>query len=371
MTFILRSIINFLVVLVYVNSASINSTVNFTHEDDGWATQVVFENGTALPNVNDQIANFTSYKGSISNASVSFYLYTRNTLGSPSVAQLGDSSLFGGNIDVSKPVKILIHGYYSGKDKFFAKTIREAYLNEYHYNIINVDWSVDAHSVYWTARNDVPAVGIMVAQFIDQFCAQTGLRPEQLHVIGHSLGAHIAGVAGVNVKSGKLMRVTGLDPAGPMFSVKTTQRIKPESATFVDVIHTCGTGLGLYDAVGHVDFYPNRGKFKQPGCGYSFGTKRAIILYAESISVRDGFVGVKCDSYAKYAKGDCRNSTTSIMGESAPFNSRGRFWLRTASSPPYGLGPYSEMRNGASSSMTPVSFLAVVIWIVHIVSLSY
>lgn len=63
----------------------------------------------------------------------------------------------------------------------------------------------------------------------------------------------------------------GLDPAGPMFSVKTTQRIKPESATFVDVIHTCGTGLGLYDAVGHVDFYPNRGKFKQPGCGYSFG----------------------------------------------------------------------------------------------------
>ena len=62
--------------------------------------------------------------------------------------------------------------------------------------------------------------------------------------------------------------MSGLDPAGPFFSEDDVdERLNPDSANFVDVIHTCSRYLGLSAAMGHVDFYPNGGVRKQPGCG--------------------------------------------------------------------------------------------------------
>lgn len=49
----------------------------------------------------------------------------RDSKDNPIVTRVGDEVLFGGRIDISKPVKILTHGYYSGRNKFFANTIRE------------------------------------------------------------------------------------------------------------------------------------------------------------------------------------------------------------------------------------------------------
>lgn len=42
-------------------------------------------------------------------------------------------------------------------------------------------------------------------------------------------------------------------------------RINKNDATFVDIIHTNGKGLGLIEPLGHIDFYPNGGK-KQMNC---------------------------------------------------------------------------------------------------------
>ena len=65
--------------------------------------------------------------------------------------------------------------------------------------------------------------------------------------------------------------LSGLDPAEPHFS-KTDPivRLDPTDADFVDVIHTdagpfLSGGLGIFEPVGHVDFYPNGG-IEQPGC---------------------------------------------------------------------------------------------------------
>lgn len=86
--------------------------------------------------------------------------------------------------------------------------------------------------------------------------------------IGHSLGAHVAGNAGAFSKSGRLGRVTGLDPALPGVHMLTTEdnRLDPNDATFVDVVHSCGGILGFLQPLGHVDFYPNAGTAVQPGC---------------------------------------------------------------------------------------------------------
>lgn len=68
-----------------------------------------------------------------------------------------------------------------------------------------------------------------------------------------------------------IITLSGLDPAEPHFS-KTDPivRLDPTDADFVDVIHTdagpfLSGGLGIFEPVGHVDFYPNGG-IDQPGC---------------------------------------------------------------------------------------------------------
>ena len=46
-------------------------------------------------------------------------------------------------------------------------------------------------------------------------------------------------------------------------------RLDSTDAQFVDVIHTSGTAFGFLAPIGHADFYPNSGKFPQPGCDFA------------------------------------------------------------------------------------------------------
>lgn len=83
--------------------------------------------------------------------------------------------------------------------------------------------------------------------------------------------AHLSGNVGrvYHIRTEKkLARITGLDPAGPLFSVSlTVPKIDKEHAEFVDVIYTNIGHLGEFGKLGsgHVSFIPNGGVV-QPGC---------------------------------------------------------------------------------------------------------
>lgn len=66
----------------------------------------------------------------------------------------------------------------------------------------------------------------------------------KVHFIGFSLGAHVSGFAGSELPG--LKRITGLDPAGPLFeSQHIKARLDSGDANFVDVIHSNGENLIL------------------------------------------------------------------------------------------------------------------------------
>lgn len=108
-----------------------------------------------------------------------------------------------------------------------------------------------------------------MAAFLEFLGSETEVSFNDVHIVGHSLGAHIAGYVGDNA-SRKLGRITGLDPARPAFEIPYLRdiedRLDSTDASFVDVIHTCAGGAGFLRPIGHADFYPNGGTFRQPGC---------------------------------------------------------------------------------------------------------
>jgi pancreatic triacylglycerol lipase len=145
-------------------------------------------------------------------------------------------------------------------------------------NIIGVDWEKlatphpPASSFYYPlAAKNVLVVGERVADFLLFLLRINAVTStDSMHVVGFSLGAHVAGIAGHRIiQSGisPLQRITGLDPASPLFQDKPKEgKLDSTDALFVDVVHTNQGFKGYVGLLGHVDFFPNGGGPFQPGC---------------------------------------------------------------------------------------------------------
>ncbi|XP_011929982.1 PREDICTED: endothelial lipase isoform X3 [Cercocebus atys] len=187
-----------------------------------------------------------------------------------------------------------------------------------------------------------------------------------VHLIGYSLGAHVAGYAGNFVK-GTVGRITGLDPAGPMFEgADIHKRLSPDDADFVDVLHTYtrsfGLSIGIQMPVGHIDIYPNGGDF-QPGCGLNdvlgsmaYGTitevvkcehERAVHLFVDSLVNQDKpSFAFQCTDSNRFKKGiclSCRKNRCNSIGYNAKKmrNKRNsKMYLKTRAGMPFRVYHY-------------------------------
>lgn len=129
-----------------------------------------------------------------------------------------------------------------------------------------MDWERVARSAYISSAINTQRVGEHIARFIlDSDLAK-------VHLIGHSLGAHVAGFAAKIIRNEtgvKVQRITALDPAGPYFRdvfLDEEYRLNGEDAQIVDVIHTDAGFYGYEKPIGTLDVYVNGGFRQQPGC---------------------------------------------------------------------------------------------------------
>ncbi|XP_068154717.1 uncharacterized protein [Drosophila tropicalis] len=229
-------------------------------------------------------------------------------------------------------VRVIVHGFGSACPHVWIYEMKTALMAVEDCIVICVDWENGAtFPNYVRAAANTRLVGKQLAMLLQNLQQHKGLNLKRTHLIGFSLGAHVSGFAGAELPG--LSRITGLDPAGPLFEAQHPKvRLDSQDAEFVDVIHSNGEnlilgGLGSWQPMGHVDYYPNGGRV-QTGCSNLFvgavtdfiwsaqaaedeegrslcNHRRAYKFFIDSVAPRCMFPAFPCASYDDFLKGKC------------------------------------------------------------------
>ncbi|XP_014275645.1 pancreatic triacylglycerol lipase [Halyomorpha halys] len=293
----------------------------------------------------EELENLTPRSNSLSedvSNEVLFYLYTKEEPNERQQLILNDVDVFQSSFfNPDNPTKIIIHGFLDCSTNPMAQTIKNSLLEQEDVNVILVDWGKIAKGLdYIKIAMETVDIGAFVARFME-FLVENGAQLDDFHLIGHSLGAHIAGFAGAGVTNGTVARITGLDPAMPGFyNAPSDKRLDRSDAKFVDCIHTCAGMLGLTEAICTADFYPNGGKNMQPGCPfYDFGRCSHLRSYEylnESIIPTHQFPTESCPSPPVRDHSQCEPSSIK-MGYYVSTSAKGIFYGVTNSKYPFAV----------------------------------
>uniref|UniRef100_A0A182K958 Lipase domain-containing protein n=1 Tax=Anopheles christyi TaxID=43041 RepID=A0A182K958_9DIPT len=320
----------------------------------------------------------------------------------------------------NRTVRVIVHGFGSNCGLVWIYEMRTALMAVENCTVICVDWENGAKLPnYVRAAANTRLVGRQLALLLRLLRTHNGLRLSRVHLIGFSLGSHVAGFAGAEFSAPSpgtqappdvddelqrtasrddgtiggtapttpeehggterpasragLWRITGLDPAGPLFEAQPPEvRLDAGDARYVDVIHSNGEnlilgGLGSWQPMGTVDYYPNGGRV-QHGCTNLFvgavtdiiwappttvegrslcNHRRAYKFFIDSVAPRCHFPAFPCESYDQFAAGECfdcgttGNGTSSACGRmgyyatSRDVGGYGQLYLRTRDEEPY------------------------------------
>ncbi|XP_045032720.1 pancreatic lipase-related protein 2, partial [Daphnia magna] len=229
--------------------------------------------------------------------------------------------------------KFVVHGWLSTGYDDITQEFLQSLLNKGDFNVICIHWGGGSSTSYFQAHANTRLVGLEIALLVNTMVEKLKVKATDVHLIGHSLGAHTSGYAGEKIPN--LGQITGLDPAGPYFRrMPSFARLDYTDAQFVDGVHTDGGFIGIYEPVGHLDFYPNGGR-NQPGCPTSEWSYfchpfsilsditacdplRAVHYYSSSLKDTCQTVGYECSDYESYNNGEC-TSCGSDNTRCAPF----------------------------------------------------
>ncbi|CAG2232276.1 PLRP1 [Mytilus edulis] len=250
-----------------------------------------------------------------------FHLYTR---ANPTNGQLLDPNGTGASVksthfNGAHRTVFIIHGFHGEEDNNWIKLMTSALVKNFNVNVIVVVWTKGAYDKYNQAVANTRVVGAITANMVKLLHTSGGLTLNHVHLVGHSLGAHIAGYVGENIPG--IGRITGLDPAGPEFNrANQDVRLDSSDATFVDVIHSDATIAPFYS------------------CGHM----RAVYYFIESVNSDCHFTSHPCNSGDDYKNGHCAHCGKGCqeMGYNLSLYARGTYYLRTNWHYPYCAGSH-------------------------------
>ncbi|XP_036396566.1 phospholipase A1 member A isoform X2 [Megalops cyprinoides] len=304
---LLRSaVLSLLAILVYASSTAGNHTVSTAEcADLSNTTWSEYRHGGKL-----EVQYLLLTRSNMDCATV----FSKESLSDPQRRSPFNSSL---------PSKVIIHGFRAlGTKPSWVKTLAQGLLWAEDVNVLVVDWVYGASFAYNRVVQNYKEVAVQISVLINELITH-GSKLESFHFIGVSLGAHVSGFVGT-LFGGKIGRITGLDPAGPMFKgADVYDRLDPSDALFVEAIHTDSDYFGISIPVGHVDFFLNGG-MDQAGCARSqFASMygyficdhmRAVHVYISALNDSCPLTGFPCYSYDQFLNGRCVDCQETFEG---------------------------------------------------------
>lgn len=281
---------------------------------------------------------------------IHFYDFSKNFTESYPISDASKYILNIKNLDKKRKFILFVGGFKSQINKRTETQIRDAYKTDPNIYLIIPDHSSYTGNKdgnrkgYKTAVLHVHYIGKSLGEMLAEL-RNGGIRPKNMHCVGHSLGAQMLGHTGetfYNITGERIAKITALDPAGPCFTKNFLhEQVRSGVADYVEVYHCNSGGLGSSSIIGDIDFMINRKGETQPNCGtpiipgFLDSSKAAtcshrtcIDVWTASVKNKNLFVAYKCDSFKRFSSGNCSTDKT-IAGASNPGTAKGIYYFST------------------------------------------
>ncbi|CAG2232273.1 PLRP1 [Mytilus edulis] len=126
---------------------------------------------------------------------ITFNLYTRIN---PTNDQVLDpngpgTSVMSTNFNGAHKTVFIIHGLNEERGDDWIKRMTSFLIQYFDVNVIVVNWKDGANDNYFRAVANTRVVGAVTANMIKLLQRSSSLSLDNVHLVGHSLGAHVAG----------------------------------------------------------------------------------------------------------------------------------------------------------------------------------
>ncbi|XP_039284418.1 lipase member H [Nilaparvata lugens] len=265
------------------------------------------------------------------------------------------------SISSDVPLTVILHGFMGSPHGMSTQMLIEAYIKRNTSTVVGVDWQQLAQGPWYSrAAEGAEEVANRLAHWLTSAVEANRTSWDHIHLVGFSLGAQVAGLTAKYLNDTRVGRITGLDPAKPLFDDKSSQnRLDMEDANFVSVVHSSGGFIAFSEPLGHVDFYPNGGVTPQLPCrdivvkhegtnnlkvaGNPAAAKAfsslvcshyvALSMWVISLDPSVQVTFTHCSSWPAYVDNKCNASHTGhdtiVMGEETPTSARGTYYMST------------------------------------------